>query len=182
MKFPNTSAVLTAIFLAVCLGGCSDPPRGQPDIPAPTQPPVAASPRAPAQPASATASVEGEVPGLRVGVQELKRTAGGTLTLTLVFANTATKNLWLEFGDKSIDFGNMASLGGVNLVDITGKKKYFVARDSERRCLCSSNVSTLDPGARANMWAKFPAPPEDVQKITVMIPHFPPLEEVPISQ
>jgi hypothetical protein len=76
----------------------------------------------------------------------------------------------------------MSSLGGVTLVDIAGKKKYEVARDSARRCLCSGNLSRLDPGARLSLWAKFPAPPDDVQKISVLIPFFPPIEEVPISR
>jgi hypothetical protein len=102
--------------------------------------------------------------------------------LKVAFVNTATKPIGLDFGDKQIDFANMASLGGVNLVDAAGKKKYFVVRDSENRCLCSGDLASLQPGARANVWAKFPAPPDEVQKITLMIPHFPPLEEIPIGQ
>ena len=36
--------------------------------------------------------------------------------------------------------------------------------------------------ARANLYAKFPAPPGDVEKITVEIPHFIPMDDVPISK
>ena len=40
----------------------------------------------------------------------------------------------------------------------------------------------LKPGERVNLWSKFPAPPEDVQKISVVVPHFGPMDDVPISR
>jgi hypothetical protein len=67
-------------------------------------------------------------------------------------------------------------------VDSAGKKKYFVVRDTENHCLCSRDVKDLSPGARTNLWAKFPAPPDDVQKISVVIPHFGPIDDAPISR
>jgi hypothetical protein len=63
-----------------------------------------------------------------------------------------------------------------------GKKKYFVVRDTENHCLCSRGVNDIDVKSRANLWAKFPAPPDDVQKIGVVIAHFSPLDDVPISR
>ena len=48
-------------------------------------------------------------------------------------------------------------------------------------CLCSRRLINFEADARANVWAKFPAPPEDVQKIAVVVPQFPPLEGMPIS-
>lgn len=83
-----------------------------------------------------------------------------------------------QFGEAGME---MWSLAGLTLVDIVGKKKYFVAKDSDGKCLCSRDISALDPQARVNLWAKFPAPPPDVQKISVLIPHFAPFEETPIS-
>jgi hypothetical protein len=32
------------------------------------------------------------------------------------------------------------------------------------------------------LWAKFPAPPDSVTKIGVVMPHFVPMDDVPISQ
>lgn len=72
-------------------------------------------------------------------------------------------------------------LKGVHLLDMSGKKKYFVVTDSEGHCVCSE-VSGIDPLAQLPVWAKFPPVPDDVQKITVQVPHFPPLEDVPISR
>ncbi len=68
------------------------------------------------------------------------------------------------------------------MIDAAGKKKYFVARDTEKTCVCSRSVPNIASKSRANLWAKFPAPPEDVQKITVVIPHFIPMDDVPIGR
>ena len=63
------------------------------------------------------------------------------------------------------------------------KKKYFVVRDSEKNCLCSQAVDDVkEGGGRVTLWAKFPAPPPEVQKITIQIPHFQPIDDAPISQ
>jgi hypothetical protein len=55
-------------------------------------------------------------------------------------------------------------------------------RDTAQTCSCSRNLGNIDAGGQLVLWAKFPAPPDDVQKLTVEIPHFPPLDEVPLSR
>jgi hypothetical protein len=40
------------------------------------------------------------------------------------------------------------------------------------------NVSNDSP---VNLWAKFPAPPESVQKVTVVVGGFEPVESAPIT-
>jgi hypothetical protein len=132
--------------------------------------------------AAAIASADGERVGTRVDVTELKRSGDNTLTLKFVMVNDSDKGLGFgyDFCDQAIrDFG---SIGGITLVDSAGKKKYFVVRDTENHCLCSRDVKDLSPGARTNLWAKFPAPPDDVQKISVVIPHFGPIDDAPISR
>lgn len=149
-------------------------PASQPDS-ASVQPTPAPSTEA----SGALASAEGEVPGLTVELEELKRTAGDTLTLKLAFVNTGQQEVVMDqFGGPGF---NMWSISGITLVDIVGKKKYFTASDSEGKCLCSVDISALQPRARVSLWAKFPAPPPDVQSISVMIPRFAPIEEIPIS-
>jgi hypothetical protein len=34
----------------------------------------------------------------------------------------------------------------------------------------------------SNFWARFPAPPDNVVKIGVVVPHFVPLDDVPLSR
>ena len=124
------------------------------------------------------ATTDGEQPGVRAEVTELKRTAGGIVNLKFVMINDSDKNIDLY----KEDYGSWGTVSGVTLVDEKNKKKYFVVLDSEHKCLCSSGLKNLSPKSRVNLWAKFPEPAEDVQKIGVVIPHFQPMDDVPISR
>ena len=116
-------------------------------------------------------------------VTELKRSSDNTLTLKFVMVNDSDKAIGFgyDFGDKDNQIKDHSTIGGINLVDGANKKKYFVVRDTDSNCVCSRDVKDIGPAARANLWAKFPAPPDDVQKISIEIPHFGPLDDVPIS-
>lgn len=145
--------------------------------PAPTTPPVPA----PLAAAGAIATTDGEQPGVALTVTEFKRSSGDTVTLKFTIANNGSDRLTFgyNFGDGAHG-GDFASIGGVHLIDAVNKKKYFVVRDSENRCVCSRDVKDLAPGGRINLWAKFPAP-ADAQRVTVVVPHFIPMDDVPIS-
>jgi hypothetical protein len=102
--------------------------------------------------------------------------------LQLAFVNTSPSSISpgvADFSDLSQTGGDV---GGIYLVDPVNKKKYFVVRDSEKHCICSGYLPRMAPGERANSWARFPAPPADVQKISVMIPTFLPMDDVAISK
>jgi hypothetical protein len=131
----------------------------------------------PPDPAAAIATADGEQPDQRVEVTQLKRTSGGTVNLKFVMINDSDNDIsfWQGFGDNR-------TISGVTLVDEKNKKKYFVVQDSENKYLCSSGLDRVKPKSRINLWAKFPAPPEDVEKISVVIPHFQPADDVPISR
>jgi hypothetical protein len=124
------------------------------------------------------ATADGEAPGERLEVQELKL-ASGALMLKFAIINDSDKD--------SRILGNISSADawtadGAYLVDMPGKKKYLVVRDAENHCVCSRGLPTLNAKSSVNLWAKFPAPPESVQKIGVIVPHFIPMDDVPISR
>jgi hypothetical protein len=155
-----------------------------------TTPPAAssastsASAPAPAPVAGGIASADGDRPGMKVTITELKRMSGGTLSLKAVIANGSDDSFGFggnfeEPGHGGTDYN---TIGGVSVVDPVGKKKYFVARDSDGHPLCSSGLASIQTGKSANVWAKFAAPPDDVQKVSVVFPHFQPLDDVPISK
>ena len=189
-----------ALLLALLLfAGCNTPeetktantnaPQSQAATPTPTQASASTSPAPPAGASSpssgpALATADGDKPGVRVEVQELKRSSGDTLTLRFVMINDSDTAMGFgyDFGDKDQGAKDYSAIGGVHLIDAVGKKKYFVTRDTENNCVCSRDVPNIAPQSRANLWAKFPAPPEDVQRITVVIPHFIPMDDVPISR
>ena len=113
---------------------------------------------------------------------ELKR-ANGTVTLKMAFVNDSENAIGFgyNFADPDHQITDHGSIGAVQLVDPVGKKKYFVARDADGKCVCSTKIPDVAPHSRLSLWAKFPAPPDDVQKISIVIPHFQPLDDVAIS-
>lgn len=115
---------------------------------------------------------------------ELKRGSGGTITLKMAFVNDTDKSMGFgyNFADPDHEIRDHGSIGAVQLVDPVGKKKYFVARDADGKCVCSTQIPDVAPHSRTSLWAKFPAPPDDVQKISIVIPHFQPLDDVTISR
>ena len=182
------SGVLT-MWLGLSLAGCGKqeekPTTGEAPRPAGSNvSPPATTPVSSAPSAAAIATADGERAGTRVEITELKRSSDNTVTLKFAMVNDSDKGIGFgyDFGDPANDIKDHASVGGVNLVDSAGKKKYFVVRDTENNCVCSRGVKDIAPASRANLWAKFPAPPDDVQKIGVVIPHFGPLDDVPISR
>lgn len=83
-------------------------------------------------------------------------------------------------GYKEDGVGASRSFSAIHLIDGVSKKKYFVVADSEGACLCSAGVDDIAAKTQVSLWANFPAPPENIQKITVEIPHFIPIDDVPI--
>lgn len=160
------------------------PAANTPASSAPAQTSLSASSSAPASSAGPTlAAADGEKPGVRIEVQELKRTSGDTLTLKFALINDSSElfgvSSALAESSQTVDY---YTVSGVTLIEGAGKKKYFVVRDTEGACLCSRGLGSVASKSRVNLWAKFPAPPVDVSKITVAVPHFIPMEDVPISQ
>jgi hypothetical protein len=185
------------LMLTIAASGCStkeaQPPAAQPaatPVAVASAPPATAAAAPAAAPAAAAAgppalaSADGEKPGIRIDVTELKRASGGTVNLKMVMINDSdtAHSFGYDYGDGSQGATDYNAIGGVHLIDPVGKKKYFVARDSENKCVCSTGVKEVPARGRINLWAKFPAPPEDVQKIGVVIPHFPPLDDVPLGR
>lgn len=87
-----------------------------------------------------------------------------------------------DYGNKEFNTEDYNSIGGVHLIDNVGKKKYLVIRDAANNCVCSRQLNAIQPKSSANLWAKFPAPPADVSKISIVIPHFTPIDDILISQ
>jgi hypothetical protein len=116
-----------------------------------------------------------------VEVTELKRGSGGTLTLKFTIINDSSQDLHVSDVMPLVLLDSTYAIGNVNLIDPVGKKKYFTARDSDGRCVCSV-FGGVKPKGRANHWAKFAAPPDDVARLSVVIPTFAPLDDVPISR
>jgi hypothetical protein len=124
---------------------------------------------------AAEISAEGQTPGTKIIVREVKRDAAGTVTLRFQLVNDGAQTI-KTYGV----LGEYFTLSHVTLIDTAGKKKYLVVEDAEKHCVCSELKDDVKQGTRFNLWAKFPAPPADVAKITVVVPGFEPVD-VPIT-
>ena len=125
------------------------------------------------------ATTDGETSGTRIDVQELKRQSGGTVMLRFTAVNDSDQEIpnyifQAQEGSHSVD--------AVYLIDFVGKKKYEVVRDAEKHCICSHDIPALKPKSSLNLWAKFPAPPNNVDKIGIFFPHFAPVDDVPLKK
>jgi|ERR1022692_5108457 hypothetical protein len=125
-------------------------------------------------------SADGDTPGFHVDVTQLRRISGNMVSLKFVFVNGSNA----EIGMGGVMDGDNAmrdndTIAGVDLND--GTTKYVVVRDAQGKCVCSSKMGYLNSKARLNLWAKFPAPPASVTKLSVEIPHFPPIDDVPLT-
>jgi hypothetical protein len=177
VRMVHVFATFLLLASIVALGGCS---KKEEAAVAPPQPQPAAQPApqpAPAPSSNALPSTQGEIPGLTLTIQELKRSSSA-LTLKFVLQSKGGFQIQNSFGEGGGGFG---TISGIHLIDAANKKKYFVMLDTAGACVCSSDIAYIAAGSQSLLWAKFPAPPDDVQKITVEIPHFPPFEDVAIS-
>lgn len=144
-------------------------------------PPVPAATPAAAPTANVLATAEGNTPGTRVDVLELKRTSGDSVMLKLAFVNDSDKPFdATRF--KGDGYAEYRSVSGVYLLDGASKRQYFVLKGADKKCVCSQGIEDLAPKSRVNVWARFTAPPADVQKIAIVVPHFIPVEDVPIAR
>lgn len=192
VRRPVAAGLALAAVLVAGLGGCTSDesePSGEPKAPSPIPASGEAEPipeggQAPqALPELATAS--GAEPGTQLTVHELRRSDEDTVRLVFTVANHGPGqwvflNRFTEPGlvrDKSI-----SEVSGAYLIDQDANLKYLVLRDTENACICSERVPTvLNEERQFTAFAEFPAPPEKVKSVTVVVPLFNPLQDVPIS-
>jgi hypothetical protein len=186
--------------LAAAASGCSHAPSDAQSSAAPTSqpaaeqtavvaPPTAAAQASAAPQAGATAaapvdagiaSTDGDQSGTKFVVESLVR-SGDTVTLKYSLVNGSAKAIVAnEFVGSG--YNGYRTMSGIHLIDTVGKKKYFPIEDTDHNCICSQDVDDIAPGARATLWGKYPAPPPNVTKISIEVPHFIPLDGVPITQ
>jgi hypothetical protein len=154
-------------------------PAAASTTPAPSPPPVAqTTPAAPAAaPAGSLATQDTNVAGVAADFTECRRKEG-VLNVKVRFRNTsaAEAHIYVINGRNYPAFYVTAA-----------NKKYFILTDSDGSYLTPATDGTgtlsvsLPVGGQYTWWAKFPAPPADVKKVTLMTPHAPPFEDVPVT-
>ncbi|MFD4830382.1 hypothetical protein ACFWPV_11085 [Streptomyces uncialis] len=114
--------------------------------------------------------------GLTLIVTSAERGQGGFVTVQGKVQNGSGKpwsaGEWR--GDESELAKNGGSIAGASLVDNAGKKKYFVLRDTEGRCLCTRFTGGIMSGDTTEWFAQFPSPPEGTTKVDFQVGSMPP--------
>jgi outer membrane protein OmpA-like peptidoglycan-associated protein len=128
---------------------------------------------------AAIASQEAEAEGLVAEITGVNRTAGGFLTVTFRYRND---------GASTFAFPWQRHVAGSYYLDDENRRKYEVVRSQQQEPLCSDNAELvgqagekLAAGSSIAFWAKFAAPPEATQTVSVWLPFAPPFDDVPIS-
>jgi hypothetical protein len=119
---------------------------------------------------------EGQIAGTKVLIREIKRDEGGTVTVRFQLINET------DTPHHSSQFTKTTALNqAIHLIDESNKRKYLVVEDSSGRCVCAPLREEVRKDRPINLWVKFPAPPESVRKVSVIVSGFEPIESVPIT-
>ena len=136
---------------------------------------------APAAAPSPLATADGEASGMQIQIKQLKRVSGNAVMLGFEIINNSDSPFKVNGALLPVGDCCRTDVSGVYLVDLAGKKKYEVVRDSDKNPVCSRDFPDIAPKSSANLWAKFPAPPDNVQKLGIVVPHFLPMDDVPLA-
>lgn len=113
--------------------------------------------------------------GLTLLINQVKRDSGGFVTVQGVIKNggDTTENTSNWVGQESaLVAKNPNSVAGATLVDKAGKKNYYVLRDTDGRCLCTTAIVPLSPGDSASVFMQFPSPPQETTEVDFTLPTF----------
>lgn len=115
-----------------------------------------------------------EVTGVEVALTQVQRASGDTLTVRWSYRNRTQEV------KPVID-----EIGETYLVDLVNKTRYLMVRDANDLPVGGQdgdpNRVGLPAGQTLTAWAKFAAPADGVERISVYIPNVPPFEDIPIS-
>ncbi|WP_385622315.1 hypothetical protein PXH67_27845 [Streptomyces sp. P8-A8] len=108
-------------------------------------------------------------------VNEVKRDSGGFVTVQGELKNqgdTVVSPAAWAGSEEAIVNKNLNSVGGAMLVDKVGKKRYYILRDTDGRCLCTTGMSVVQPGVSVPVFMQFPAPPSTTTEVDLSLPTF----------
>ncbi|MFE6834714.1 hypothetical protein ACFVFI_07685 [Streptomyces sp. NPDC057705] len=182
VKVRGGMTVVTAVVMAFTLAGCggdgdSNKPKGPQKSSTPQSQGSGSQNPAPSasqgsEPTEVIATLNGQE-GMTLLINSARRDPGGFLTVTGQIKNTGSQSYKDTVAWRGIELkGTGESVAGATLVDKAGKKRYYVLRDTESRCLCTTGVSSVDAGQMIPFFAQFPAPPASTTEVEFSLPTF----------
>ncbi|MEV6956590.1 hypothetical protein [Streptomyces sp. NPDC051183] len=179
MKVRGGAAVAVAAVLALTVAGCGGDddkakPEDKPSAPQSQAGSAKTSPKATpsAQPTEVLATSNGD-PGIVLTINSAVRDPSGFVTVSGQIKNGGDEvftKITAWRGDERDASGT--SVAGASLIDKAGKKRYYVLRDTESRCLCTTGITRIDPGTSIPFFAQFPSPPASTTEVDFTLPTF----------
>ena len=131
------------------------------------------------KPAGVIDTVDAQWSGVQTDLLEVRRMSDNTIRVRWRWRNTGDNEVALYAHDAA-DLLRSETY----LLDPANKKKHLVVTDPGGRPIGTDIGSsfTVKPNESYAAWAKFPAPPANVEKITVVIAKTPPFEDIAIGK
>ncbi|WP_064972179.1 MULTISPECIES: hypothetical protein [Nocardiopsis] len=133
--------------------------------------------------ASGTDELSGQ---LRAEVNEASRNeSGNLLSVTWSIRNPGDERVVLSWFNQYSYMYSGPNFAGITAFDPETGTRFHPIMDSENYCLCSGEYSvqlqeTALPGETVSYWSMYSVP-SDLETISVEIPGFDPIEDVPVS-
>ena len=126
--------------------------------------------------------------GLDVALLRLRRASDNTLNIQLRYINNTDEEVALcarsqEGLLKCYRNDGSSWLANIYIVDNINQKKHQIVRAGGEPMTTKVNakLAVLSPGSSYKVWAKVPAPPADVESVSVYIPGTIPMEDISIE-
>ncbi|WP_406464322.1 hypothetical protein OHB07_24125 [Streptomyces sp. NBC_00111] len=179
----GVAAVSMAALLALTVAACGGDSGGEAKEPAASSQPADGDKASSGEDTAAGENVDrsvklAEMEGqndLVLVINEVKRDSGGFVTVQGEITNGGDQGRnsagWAGT-ESAVVAANPNSVAGATLVDKAGKKRYYVLRDTDARCLCTTGILPLQPGKSTAVFMQFPAPPNTTTDVDFTLPTF----------
>ncbi|AYV29582.1 hypothetical protein EES41_22980 [Streptomyces sp. ADI95-16] len=181
VKVRGGAAVAVAAVLSLTLAGCGggdEKPTKEAQKSAASQPQGSGAQKpsptggGSSEPLEVIATSAGPA-GIVLTLNSAVRDQGGFLTVSGQIKNGGSDTFVRVTAWKGDEKGASAtSVAGATLTDKAGKKRYYVLRDTEGRCLCTIGITKISAGETIPFFAQFPAPPAGTTEVDFNLPTF----------
>ncbi|MDE3719895.1 OmpA family protein [Nocardiopsis sp. N85] len=116
----------------------------------------------------------------QIDVYSLERVDSDLLRLRLGITNKSGEDFRISQGLS--DDNNPYTANAVTLIDTKNQNRHISHKQNNGDCFCLAFEGPIESGETVETWVIFPAPPSDVEAMTITTPLTPPLLDIPVSE
>ncbi|MFV2197433.1 OmpA family protein [Nocardiopsis sp. LOL_012] len=118
----------------------------------------------------------------QIDIVALERLQNDVIRLRFNIENKSPQSFLLNDGLAETEKGDMYTTGALTLIDTINQKRYISYDANDGSCVCHTLEGSIREGGNKSAWVVFPAPPSNIDQMTVVTPLTPPMFDVPISE